>query len=79
MIDRVFQSFDYDAAIMGFGGDADQIQMNVWPSAVRRTYGTWAKPSQQTIGSVNSTNGCSNRWSRSTMQSENSYTIARNS
>jgi peptide/nickel transport system substrate-binding protein len=32
MIDRVFQSFDYDAAIMGLGGgDADpNPEMNVW-------------------------------------------------
>src|ERR1700722_1033772 len=34
MIDRVFQSFDYDAAIMGLGGgDADpNPEMNVWMS-----------------------------------------------
>jgi peptide/nickel transport system substrate-binding protein len=34
MIDRVFQSFDYDAAIMGLGGgDADpNPEMNVWSS-----------------------------------------------
>ena len=35
MIDRVFQSFDYDAAIMGLGGgDADpNPEMNVWAFA----------------------------------------------
>jgi peptide/nickel transport system substrate-binding protein len=35
MIDRVFQSFDYDAAIMGLGGgDADpNPEMNVWSSS----------------------------------------------
>jgi peptide/nickel transport system substrate-binding protein len=35
MIDRVFQTFDYDAAIMGLGGgDADPNQeMNVWSSS----------------------------------------------
>jgi peptide/nickel transport system substrate-binding protein len=35
LIDRVFQSFDYDAAIMGLGGgDADpNPEMNVWSSA----------------------------------------------
>jgi peptide/nickel transport system substrate-binding protein len=35
MIDRVFQSFDYDAAIMGLGGgDADpNPEMNVWTFA----------------------------------------------
>ena len=34
VIDRVFQSFDYDAAIMGLGGgDADpNPEMNVWMS-----------------------------------------------
>jgi peptide/nickel transport system substrate-binding protein len=34
LIDRVFQSFDYDAAIMGLGGgDADpNPEMNVWMS-----------------------------------------------
>jgi len=34
MIDRVFQSFDYEAAIMGLGGgDADpNPEMNVWLS-----------------------------------------------
>ena len=35
LIDRVFQSFDYDAAIMGLGGgDADpNPEMNVWSFA----------------------------------------------
>src|SRR5258708_15545165 len=35
MIDRVFQSFDYDAAVMGLGGgDADpNPEMNVWLSS----------------------------------------------
>jgi peptide/nickel transport system substrate-binding protein len=35
MIDRVFQSFDYEAAIMGLGGgDADpNPEMNVWLSS----------------------------------------------
>lgn len=35
MIDRVFQSFDYDAAIMGLGGgDADpNPELNVWSSS----------------------------------------------
>jgi peptide/nickel transport system substrate-binding protein len=35
LIDRVFQSFDYDAAVMGLGGgDADpNPEMNVWTSA----------------------------------------------
>jgi peptide/nickel transport system substrate-binding protein len=35
MIDRVFQSFDYDAAIMGLGGgDADpNPEMNVWSAS----------------------------------------------
>ena len=35
MIDRVFQTFDYDAAIMGLGGgDADpNPEMNVWSSS----------------------------------------------
>jgi peptide/nickel transport system substrate-binding protein len=41
MIDRVFQSFDYDAAIMGLGGgDADpNPEMNVW--AFRGTSHLW--------------------------------------
>jgi len=35
MIDRVFQSFDYEAAIMALGGgDADpNPEMNVWLSS----------------------------------------------
>jgi peptide/nickel transport system substrate-binding protein len=52
-IDRVFQSFDYDAAIMGLGGgDADpNPEMNVWAYA-----GTWVKPHPHPIGNANSTN-----------------------
>ena len=52
VIDRVFQSFDYDAAIMGLGGgDADpNPEMNVWMSNGPRTSGISAKSSPPPLG-----------------------------
>ena len=81
LMDRVFQSFDYDAAIMGLGGgDADpNPEMNVW--AVNGTSHLWhlgEDPAGNRLGARTRPTDAATDGHTRLCEAEAVYTIGRN-